>query len=351
MALLSVTSPHVHKPGNTGTFMRQVLYATIPGLVALTYFFGFGTLINVLIASVVAVACETLILKIRNKPIAFYLQDYSAIVTAVLLALAIPPTVPWWITLVGTSFAIVVAKHLYGGLGMNPFNPAMVGYILLLISFPKEMTSWLPAAGVEDTTTIPAILQSLKFIFLSSADSGVDVLSGATPLDTLKTYAGRPAILDTNPTLHGMLGGYGWEWVNLAFLAGGLYLIWKKIITWHIPLGMLAGIFFLSGFFNTAVDADNYGGILFHLLSGGTMLGAFFIATDPVTAATSNKGKVIYGALIGVLTYIIRTWGGYPDAIAFSVVLMNLAAPLIDYYTQPRTYGHNKPNKGLAKSD
>ena len=213
------------------------------------------------------------------------------------------------------------------------------------------MTSWLPAAGVDDATTAPSLFQSLGLTFFSGAANGIDALSGATPLDTFKTYAGQHEVLDTHPTLHGLLGGYGWEWVNLAFLAGGLYLIWKKIITWHIPVGMLGGIFFLSGFFNTAVDADNYGSILFHMLSGGTMLGAFFIATDPVTAATSNKGKIIYGALIGVLTYIIRTWGGYPDAIAFSVVLLNLAAPLIDYYTQPRTYGHSKPNKGLAKQD
>lgn len=348
MALLSVTSPHVHKPGNTGSFMRQVLYATLPGLAFLTWFFGFGTLINVALACIIAVACEALILKVRHKPIAFYLNDYSAIVTAVLLGLAIPPTSPWWITLIGVSFAIVVAKHLYGGLGMNPFNPAMVGYVLLLISFPKEMTTWLPASGVEDSTSIPAITESLRMIFLSG---GADALSGATPLDSFKTYAGQPEVLETNAVLHGVLGGYGWEWVNIGFLLGGLYLIWRKIITWHIPVGMLAGIFFLSGFFNTAVDADNYGSILFHLLSGGTMLGAFFIATDPVTAATSNRGKVIYGVLIGVLTYVIRTWGGYPDAVAFSVVLLNLAAPTIDYYTQPRTYGHNKPNKGLAKPD
>ena len=348
MDLLSVTSPHIHKPGNTGAFMRQVLYATIPGLLMLTYFFGFGTLINVALAAGIAVGCETLILKLRNKPIGFYLNDYSAVVTAVLLALAIPPTAPWWLTLIGTAFAIVVAKHLYGGLGMNPFNPAMVGYVLLLISFPKEMTTWLPAAGLENSVTVPAITDTLNIIFLGA---NPDALSGATPLDAFKTYAGQPEMLDSNSILHGVFAGFGWEWVNVAFLLGGVYLLWRKIITWHIPAGMLLALFLLSGFFNTAVDADNYPSILHHLLSGGTMLGAFFIATDPVTAATSNRGKIIYGLLIGVLTYVIRTWGGYPDAVAFSVLLMNLAAPTLDYYTQPRTYGHRKPNKGLAKSD
>lgn len=348
MALLSVTSPHIHRPGNTGGFMRQVLYATLPGLFMLTYFFGFGSLLNVILATVVAVACEALILKVRNKPIGFYLGDYSAVVTAVLLALAIPPTAPWWMTVIGTSFAIVVAKHLYGGLGMNPFNPAMIGYVLLLISFPKEMTTWLPAAGLDNTGNAPSLQETLQMAFMG-ADA--DVLSGATPLDTFKTYAGQPEILDSNAILHGIFAGFGWEWVNVGFLLGGLYLIWRKIITWHIPVGMLLSLFLLSGFFNTAIDADNYPDILHHLLSGGTMLGAFFIATDPVTAATSNKGKIIYGFLIGVLVYVIRTWGGYPDAVAFSVLLMNLAAPMLDYYTQPRTYGHRKPNKGLANSD
>ncbi len=348
MALITITSPHVHKPVDTGSIMRQVLYAALPGLLIMTYVFGYGTLINCTLAIAIALACEALMLSLRHKPLGFYLRDYSAVVTAVLLALAIPPTAPWWLTLIGTSFAIVVAKHLYGGLGMNPFNPAMIGYVLLLISFPKEMTTWLAPAGITDTATIPSIADSLRFTFLST---NVDSFSGATPLDTFKTYAGQPEILSTHPILQGVLANQGWEWVNLGFLLGGLYLLWRRIITWHIPVGVLAGIFFLSGFFNTAIDSDNYGSILFHFLGGGTMLGAFFIATDPVSAATSNKGKIIYGLCIGVLTYIIRTWGGYPDAIAFSVLLMNLAAPTLDYYTQPRTYGHRKPNKGLAKSD
>ena len=141
---------------------------------------------------------------------------------------------------------------------------------------------------------------------------------------------------------------------DISNLMGGmtqLFLLFKRIITWHIPAGMLLALFLLAGYFNTAVDADTYPGVMHHLLSGGTMLGAFFIATDPVSAATSNRGKIIFGFLIGVLTYVIRTWGGYPDAVAFSVLLMNLAAPTLDYYTQPRTYGHRKPNKGLAKPD
>lgn len=347
MALLTVTSPHLHKPGNTGAFMRQVIYATVPAIAVMTYFFGFATLINVVLAVVTALACEAAILKARQKPVAFYLQDYSAVVTALLLALAIPPTSPWWLTVVGTSFAIVVAKHLYGGLGMNPFNPAMIGYGLLLISFPKEMTTWLPAAGVSEGVSALDLSQSLQLVF-SGQISGVDAFSGATPLDTFKTYAGNHEALASNPVLTGVLAGHGWEWVNIAFLLGGLYLIARRIITWHIPVAMLGAMILMAGLFH-GIDSDNYGGVLLHLLSGGTMLGAFFIATDPVTAATSAKGKIVFGIGIGVLIYIIRTWGGYPDAVAFSVLLMNLAAPTIDHYTQPRTYGHSKPNKGLAK--
>jgi len=149
MALLSITSPHSQAPGNTGAFMRQVIYATIPGVAALTYFFGWGTLINIALAITVALFSEALVLKLRKKPILFYLSDYSAVVTAILLAIAIPPTAPWWLTLVAVSFAIIIAKHLYGGMGYNPFNPAMIGYALMLVSYPVEMTSWLPALEVD----------------------------------------------------------------------------------------------------------------------------------------------------------------------------------------------------------
>lgn len=350
MPVLNVTSPHTHRPLNTGQLMRQVIFATVPGLLALTFFFGWGTLINAIWAVMVALASEALVLKLRNKPVTFFLNDYSAVVTALLLALAIPPTAPWWLTLVGVSFSIVVAKHLYGGLGSNPFNPAMVGYVLLLISFPVEMTSWLPSQTAESAHAL-SITDSLA-LFATSAANGqsVDAFTGATPLDTFRTYQGNFDALSSAAVLHGTLAGVAWEWVNLAFLLGGIYLIARRIITWHIPVGMLAALVVLSGLFG-GIDPDTYASPVFHLLSGGTMLGAFFIATDPVSAATSNQGKLIYGAGIGIFIYVIRTWGGYPDAVAFSVLLMNLCAPTIDYYTQPRTYGHEKANRGMAKSD
>ena len=350
MAVLHVTSPHTHKPFNTGRFMLQVVWATIPGLIALTYFFGWGTLINVALACLTAVVSEAAILKLRNRSVSFFLKDNSALVTGLLLALAIPPTSPWWLTVTGTVFAIVIAKQLYGGLGSNPFNPAMIGYVLLLISFPKEMTAWLPAAGSIEQTQW-TVAETFSAIFSSSVNgSGIDSFTAATPLDTFKTYAGDFEKLESSPIMHGALAGVGWDWVNLAFLAGGLFLVARRIITWHIPVGMLVAIVVCAGI-SHGIDSDRYASPLFHLLSGGTMLGAFFIATDPVTAATSNKGKIYYGVGIGILIYIIRAWGGYPDVIAFSVLIMNLAAPTIDYYTQPRAYGHSKPVSGAVKKD
>lgn len=328
--------------------MLQVVLATVPGILALTWFFGWGVIIQMLLATVTAIASETLVLWLRKKPIAFYLQDYSAVVTAILLSIAIPPIAPWWIVVIGTSFAIICAKHLYGGLGSNPFNPAMVGYAFLLISFPLQMTLWLPAQGNFGGDT--SVSELLQLIF---AAADVDAYSGATPLDELKTQLGlaqTTEILTQMAVFNGAIAGAGWDWVNVAFLIGGVFLIFRGIIGWQIPLGFLLGIG-LPALILHGYDMDRYASPLFHWFSGGSMLGAFFIATDPVSAATSNKGRLIYGLLIGLLIYLIRAFGGYPDAVAFAVLLLNLAAPTIDYYTQPRTYGHDKPNRGIAGKD
>lgn len=340
MSLITATSPHTTGKADTGAFMRQVIYATLPGLAVLVWQFGIGSLLNVLWAVTVALVCEAAILKLRKRPLGFYLKDYSAVVTAVLLGLALPPTAPWWLTLVGVSFAIIVAKQLYGGLGMNPFNPAMVGYVLLLISFPVAMTQWIAPGDA------PSLAHSWA---LFSDQTPADAFTGATPLDTFRTWAGDPAALANHGILHGRLAGVGWEAVNLAFLAGGLYLLVRRIITWQIPAAFLLGLG-LPALISHGVDATRFAGPLFHWLSGGAMLGAFFIATDPVSAATSRLGRFIYALLIGLLVWVIRAFGGYPDAVAFAVLLLNLAAPFIDYYTQPRTYGHRKRNKRVEAS-
>ena len=337
MSLMQVTSPHAHGPLSTGKVMRMVLIASLPGVVALTYFFGFGVLVNILWACLVALGCEALALVLRRRPVGFYLNDASALVTATLLAIAMPPGSPWWLILVGVAFSILIAKHLYGGLGYNPFNPAMVGYVVLLISFPVEMTAWLVPAGVDATNT-PGILAALQACFVPGT---VDAITMATPLDLLKHN--NSLLLEDlwrQTPLYGRWAGIGWEWANIGFLVGGLWLLYKRIFTWHAPVAMLASLALMSAIFYDGGSSASGGSPLFHLLSGGTMFGAFFIVTDPVTSAVSNRGRLVYGALIGLLIFLIRVWGNYPDAVAFAVLLMNFAAPFIDYYTQPKTYGH-----------
>ncbi|MDP3845557.1 MAG: RnfABCDGE type electron transport complex subunit D [Pseudomonas sp.] len=339
MALPRITSPHTTGNNRTQQVMLQVLLATLPGVLALTWLFGVGTLVNLLWAGLLALGFEAAVLAIRQRPIGFYLRDGSALVTAVLLALALPPYAPWWLTLVAVGFAISFGKQLYGGLGQNPFNPAMLGYVVVLISFPLEMTRWPAPHGV-------GMLAGIEQIFgLAQLPDG---WSQATALDVLKTN--KSLTIDelwANNPAFGSLGGRAVEWVNGAFLLGGLYLLHKKLISWHAPLGMLGALFVMSLVFWNGSGSDSNGSPLFHLLSGASMLGAFFIVTDPVSGATSNLGRLIFGAGVGVLVYIIRTWGGYPDGVAFAVLLMNLAAPTIDYYSRPRTYGHSKAERGF----
>lgn len=346
MSLLITTSPHAKRPLDTGGVMRQVLLATVPGILTLTYFFGFGTLVNIIWACIVAVSLEALVLSIRKRPVKFYLQDCSALVTAVLLGIALPPYAPWWVVLVGIAFAIVIAKHLYGGMGFNPFNPAMIGYVVLLIAFPVQMTSWGAPLGAEGHGGFIGPVDAFLHNFRLS--DTIDAYTMATPLDVLKQN--NSLLIEdlwAANSQFGTFAGVGWEWANVAFLAGGIYLLFRRIFTWHAPLSMLAAITVLAAIFYDAGSSASAGSPLFHLFSGATMLGAFFIVTDPVTSAVSNRGRMIYGAAIGTLVFIIRVWGNYPDAVAFSVLLMNFAAPFIDHYTQPRTYGHNnKSNRG-----
>lgn len=337
MALLTLSSPHVHSQNSTQKVMLKVMLATLPGLAVLSVFFGWGTLINIVLAAITALACEALILKLRKRPALPYLKDYSALLTAVLLGLALPPFAPFWVTLSATAFAIIMAKQLYGGLGQNPFNPAMAGYALVLVSFPVQMTTTWALSFQMSGHELLSFTDTLRVIFTGLPIA--DGFSGATPLDAYKNLISTGLATDVfaTSTFNGWLNG-GWEWVNIAFLIGGVWLVWQRIITWHIPVALLLALSICSlvlGF-----DEDLYTPLHLHLFSGATMLGAFFIATDPVSASGTPRGKLIYGALIGVLIYVIRTWGSYPDAVAFAVLLMNFAAPFIDAYTQPRTYGH-----------
>ena len=337
MRFQTMTSPHVLLDTGVGQVMRRVLYAMLPGVAALVWFFGWGVLVNLVIATTMALVAETAMLAARGKPLAPHLSDCSAVVTAWLLAVALPPLAPWWLTTIGVFSAIVVAKHLYGGLGYNPFNPAMVGYVVLLISFPREMSTWLIPHGVGQTHAL-TLAETLRAIFVGAP--GVDALTGATPLDVLRTKMGLGLSVAEirNSPVFGLVSGHGWEWAVLGFLVGGLWLIYTRAADWRIPAGMLGGLAVISTVFYL-INPQKYAPPWFHLWSGAAIFGAFFIATDPVTASATPRGRLIYGAGIGVLVYIIRAFGGYPDGVAFSVLLMNIAAPTIDLYTQPRVFG------------
>ena len=340
MPLSTPSSPHIHGGSSVAQVMRRVIYALLPGILVATFLFGWVVPIQLILASVTALLAEALMLRARKRPVGRFLGDYSAIVTGLLLALSIPAIVPWWITVLGVLFAIVLAKQLYGGLGYNPFNPAMVGYVVLLISFPRYLTQW-PAVAPLGSPHALSFADSLAIIF--GGGQVLDGISQATVLDFVKTELGRhhalSEVVSSHPGLFGTLSGSGNEWVAFAFLLGGLWMLQKRVISWHIPVAMLGSTALLALLFHLYAP-ETYAGPLFHLFGGGLMLGAFFIATDPVSSPTTPRGLLIYAAAIGALTYIIRTWGGYPDGVAFAVLLINMAVPMIDYYTRPTVYGH-----------
>ncbi|XWJ89478.1 electron transport complex subunit RsxD [Phytobacter ursingii] len=349
MVFRIASSPYTHNQRQTSRIMLLVVLATVPGIAAQLWFFGWGTLLQIILACVSALAAEALVLRLRKQHVAAILADNSALLTGLLLAVSIPPFAPWWMVVLGTVFAVIIAKQLYGGLGHNPFNPAMIGYVVLLISFPVQMTSWLPP--FEIAKTVPGLMDAVQIIFnghaatghtMDSLRMGIDGISQATPLDTFKTslHAGHPVDEILKSSIYsGVLAGAGWQWVNLGYLLGGIFLLWQKTIRWHIPVAFLVSLTVCSTL-GWVFSPQSLASPQLHLLSGATMLGAFFILTDPVTASTTNKGRLIFGALAGLLVWLIRSFGGYPDGVAFAVLLANITVPLIDYFTRPRVYGH-----------
>ncbi|UUT21175.1 RnfABCDGE type electron transport complex subunit D [Pseudomonas sp. T8] len=310
--------------------MKRVLLATLPGLLVLFWLFGWGILINLLLACATALAVEAAVLRLRQWPLRPFLGDGSALVSATLLALALPPYCPWWLTVSATACALLFGKHLYGGVGKNPFNPAMLGYAMVLVSFPQQMTHWPASHGLD-------LLGGLQQVFgIASDSSAPDAWAQATALDSLRInksltidelFAGNAAF--------GHFGGKGVEWVNLAFLAGGAFLLQQRVFSWHAPAGMLGSLFVISLLCWNGSGSDSHGSPFFHLLTGATMLGAFFIVTEPVSGPKSAKARLLFGVGVGLLTYLIRTWGGYPDGVAFAVLLMNLAVPALERLAAP----------------
>jgi len=336
-------APYLAPRVDVASMMLQVLVALIPAALAHVWYFGPGFLFNLVVASIFCVGSEALMMKLRGRNPEIALADYSALVTAALLAFALPSLTPWWVTATGALFAVIVAKHLYGGIGFNIFNPAMAGYVVILVASPMEMNLWVaPRMGDIDYINL-TVLQTIVYTLSGTLPDALsfDAISRATPLDamqsglrTMRTYAE----IRTNPMM-GDFGGRGWEWIGNFFAIGGSWLLVKKIIRWQIPVGVFVGLLLPAGLM-FIVDPSTNASPGFYLFSGATILCAFFIATDPVSAATSPKGRFIYGAGIGLLIYLIRKWGSYADGVAFAVLIMNMATPAIDYITRPHIVGH-----------
>ncbi len=336
-------APYLTPSADVATMMLHVLLALVPAALAHTWYFGPGILLNLIIASFFCIAGEALMMRARGRDPAVALYDFSALVTAALLAFALPSLTPWWVTATGALFGVVVAKHLYGGIGFNVFNPAMAGYVVILVAYPMQMNLWVaPSMGDLDYVNLN-IWQTLQYTLTGALPDTLnfDAVSRATPLDAMQsglrnlhTYAE----IRTNPIM-GDFGGRGWEWIGNFTAIGGFWLLVKKIIRWQIPTGVFLGLLLPAGVMYV-IDPGTHASPGFHLFSGATILCAFFVATDPVSAATSPKGRFIYGIGIGLLIYVIRRWGAYADGVAFSVVLMNMATPAIDYVTRPHIVGH-----------
>lgn len=341
-----IGGPHVHAPTSVPRTMALVLLASLPAAGYGVYLFGWPALNLLTLTVLTAVISEALALWMAGKPVLTSLFDGSAVLTAWLLALTLPPWAPWWLGIVGGAFAILIGKQVFGGIGQNLFNPAMLARVALLISFPLAMTTWARPHPLFSAGS-PDFLTGLSITFFGTPP--IDGMSSATVLGYVKTGFTQGHTLSQSLTGHftptasllGNTNGSLGETSVVLVLLGGLLLLRQRVITWHVPVSMLGAIALLSGLFHW-IDPQRYGDILFHLLSGGAMLGAVFIATDPVTSPSSPRGQIVFGAGCGALTWIIRTWGGYPEGVAFAVVLMNAVTPLIDHYIRPRIYGRTR---------
>jgi RnfABCDGE-type electron transport complex D subunit len=347
-------SPHARTANSVSRIMATVMLALLPATLFGFWLNGWPAVYLWAVAIVAAVAGEAAALKFQRRAVKPAIMDGSGVLTAWLLALSLPPWAPWWIAVVGALFAVVIAKQVFGGLGQNVFNPAMAARVMLLISFPLEMTTWVPPMSA-----LPGLLDSLAVTF---GGGQLDAVSSASLLGHVKTEFSRGAGLEQALAGHyaplealwGQRSGSLGETSALLILAGGVFLLARRIISWHAPVAMLAGVA-LPALLMNLIAPDHYAGPLIHLLSGGVMLAAFFIVTDPVTSPNTAAGQLLFGLGCGLLTYVIRTWGAYPEGVAFAVMLMNAATPLIDRYIKPRIYGRTRGGEPLmtrpAKKD
>lgn len=344
------SGPFAHGISSVQRTMFLVLLALTPATLFNLYLFGWPAILLFIVTVGACVAVEAACLSVAGKPVMATLADCSAILTGWLLAMSLPPWAPWWIGVLAAIFAIALTKHAFGGLGQNLFNPAMVGRTVMLISFPVAMTVWV-APHPLFSAGAPGLVEAFAITFGGHIP---DTMSAASALGYIKTELSRGIPVTQSmgqmPDLMDMALGYRagsmGETSALLILAGGLFLMAKRIISWHIPVSMMGSLFLIAALFH-AIDPAHFTSGTFHLLSGATFLGAFFIATDYVTSPVSKSGQIIFGIGVGLLTWSIRNFAGYPEGVAFAVLLMNSLTPIIDQYTRPRAFGRTRKGEPL----
>jgi Na+-translocating ferredoxin:NAD+ oxidoreductase subunit D len=346
------SGPFTHGPSSVNKTMNTVMLALVPATLFDAWLFGLPAIFLFCVTVTACMAVEAACLAIQDKPVAPTLNDGSVMLTGWLLAMSLPPWAPWWVAVMASIFAVALSKHVFGGLGQNVFNPAMVGRIAVLVSFPVQMTSFVPAHPLFAAGS-PGVAESLGITFGHAFN--LDTMSAASALGYVKTELSRgipvsesikhvPDLMDMALGMHA--GSFG-ETSAVLVLAGGLFLIAKRIISWHIPVAMLGTLFAMGTLFH-GVNPERFTDGLFQVLSGASILGAFFIATDYVTSPVSKQGQLVYGFGIGLMTWIIRTFAGYPEGVAFAVLLMNALVPIIDHHLRPRAFGRTRAGEPLS---
>ncbi len=326
LVLVGSSSPHVVSNESIPRIMYAVCLALAPAILVGVYCFGLQAVKVLVLTAAACLATEAGLQRLMGRRIT--ITDGSALVTGLLLAMTLPPSAPWWICIIGGVLAIGVGKQLFGGLAHNPFNPALISRVILLISWPVELTTWMkPGQGF--------------------ANLGVDVVTAASPLGQMKEELIQKGSIHVVSQFHLMDGLFGLNQLGslgetsvVALLIGGLFLLYRGYITWHIPVGYIAAVGVIAALF-WGIDSSRFAPPMYHMLTGGLFLGAIYMATDMVTCPVTNRGMLIFGIGCGVLTYFIRTFGSYPEGVSFAIVIMNGAVPLIERWVRPRTYGHD----------
>ena len=333
------SSPHAQSAESVPRVMWTVAVALVPSVIAALWFFGLSALIVLVLCTVGCVAFEYIALRLRyDHNLALrYSLDGSAVVTGILLAMNLPAASPWWMVLVGAFIAMILGKHVFGGLGQNIFNPALVARVFLLLSFPAQMTFWTQPGGIGDFAKLDAVTTATP-LGLIKADG----------MEAFTQWAAEQGSLLWNMFI-GNVGGSLGETSVLALLIGGLFLMFKGYVRWHIPVTYIGTVFILTGIAWLA-NPQAYASPVLHILSAGLILGAFFMATDMVTSPVSAKGMLIFGIGCGVITAVIRLFGAFPEGVSFAILVMNGLTPLIDRYTRPKTFGAETLAKEAANA-